>query len=257
MELFANFFAQDILSSNIEWIAAASLVLARIIAFMHMAPVFGHKSISSMTRIAVSVIIAAILFATLELKAPPMQGYSLFWAVSLNVALGSLIGFVSRIMFETVVAGGEMMDSSMGFSSGQTFDPQSGSQTTILGRFMSVLSIVVFFFIGGPEMLLKALHNSFLNFNLYQPNLSLDVFHIVSLVGDIISAGFVLVSPVVLTILVTDITLGLISRASPQINAFQISFTIKPSVGAIVFILILPLFMSGLMNFFMSPSRYF
>ncbi len=255
MELLAGFFRQSALSSGTEWVAAASLVLVRVLAFLHEAPVFGHKNISTLSRIGFGILLTMILMASIEIPKPPSTGYYLPWAILINVILGLLIGFVAKLMFETIVAGGEMMDSSMGFSSAQTFDPHSGSQTTIMGKFMSMLSIVVFFWVRGPERLIESLHKSFGTVDIYAPTFTVDTLKIVHLVGDIISMGFIIVSPIVLTIMVLDIVLGLISRASPQINAFQISFTIKPSVGAIVFLLIMPLFFMGLTNFFGNAGR--
>jgi len=255
MELLAGFFRQEALSSHSEWVIAASLVLVRVIAFLHEAPVFGHKNISTLSRIGFGIFLTMILMASIDIPRPPSTGYYLPWAITINAILGLLIGFVAKLMFETVVAGGEMMDSSMGFSSAQTFDPHSGAQTTIMGKFMSMLSIVVFFWVKGPERLIESLHKSFGSVDIYAPTFSIDALKIVHLVGDIISMGFIIVSPIVLTIMVLDIVLGLISRAAPQINAFQISFTIKPSVGAIVFLLIMPLFFMGLTNFFSSAGR--
>ncbi len=255
MELLAGFFRNTALSTNSEWLIASSLVLVRVIAFMHMAPIFGHKDITTMTRIGFSIFLTMILLNSIDLPLPPKTGYYLPWAVLVNVALGLLIGFVAKLMFETIVAGGEMMDSSMGFSSAQTFDPHSGSQTTIMGKFMSMLAIVIFFFVQGPERLLESLHKSFSAVSIFATTFQVDALKIVHLTGDIISMGFMIVSPIVLTILTADIILGLISRASPQINAFQISFTIKPSIGAVIFLLIMPLFFMGLTNFFGNAGR--
>ncbi len=255
MELLAGFFRQAALSSANEYVIASSLVLVRILAFLHMAPIFGHKGISLLTRIGLSIFLTMIILNSIDLPSPPSAGYYLPWAVLVNVSLGLLIGFVAKLMFETVVSGGEMMDSSMGFSSAQTFDPHSGAQTTIMGKFMSSLAIVVFFFVHGPERLIESLYKSFSSVNIYAPSFSVDALRIVHLVGDIISMGFIIVSPIILTIMVGDIILGLISRASPQINAFQISYTIKPSIGVIVFLLIMPLFFMGLFNFFGNSGR--
>ena len=167
------------------------------------------------------------------------------------------MGFTANILFVTVVAGGEMMDASMGFSAAQTFDPALNAQTTIIGKFFNVLSIVIFFFIGGPEMLLQGLSESVDSFSIYAGNLDINVNKIIALCGNIINMGFLLVSPIIITILVNDIVLGLISRAAPQINAFQISFTIKPSIGVITLLMILPLFFSAVMNFFSHVNSLF
>jgi flagellar biosynthesis protein FliR len=120
-----------------------------------------------------------------------------------------------------------------------------------------MLSVVVFFAVGGPEMLLQGLSNSFEAFSIFNPNVSLNIPKIIHLSGDIIRMGFVIVSPIVLTILVNDLILGLLSRASPQINAFQISFTIKPVLGILILMLILPMFFSTVANIFTSASRLY
>ncbi len=255
MELLAGFFRNSGFSTGTELAVSSSLVFVRVLAFLHMAPIFGHKNITSLTRIGFGIFLTMILLNSMELPKVPATSYYLAWSIVINICIGLLIGFVAKLMFETIVSGGEMMDSSMGFSSAQTFDPHSGAQTTIMGKFMSTLAIVIFFVVRGPERLIESLHQSFSAINIYSHTFNFDTLRIVHLVGDIISMGFIIVSPVVLTIMTADIILGLISRAAPQINAFQVSFTIKPSIGVIVFLLILPLFFMGLTNFFGNTGR--
>jgi flagellar biosynthetic protein FliR len=257
MELLAKFFRQELFSHMGESIVLASLILIRVLGFLHMAPVFSHKSISSLSRIGLSILFTMFLLDIHSVQKTPSEGYYLPYVAVLNLAIGLLMGFTGRVMFSIVSAAGEMMDAAMGLSSAQTFDPTMGAQTTIMGKFMAILSIVVFFAVSGPEMLLQGLSNSIDSFPLYSPIVSINIYKLVSLTGDIINMGFILISPVILTILVNDLVLGLISRASPQINAFQISFTIKPTIGIIVFLLILPLYFTGVANLFSSTSRLF
>lgn len=257
MELLAKFFRQEIFSHINESLVVASLIFVRVLAFLHTAPVFGHKSISSLCRIGLGIFVTLLLMSAAEAQTPPKEGYYLPFVVMVNVALGLLMGFVTSLLFRIVQAGGEMMDAAMGFSSGQMFDPSIGAQTTIMGRFMTMLSVVVFFSVSGPERILQGLYNSIKSLPLYSPNIAFDVTKIIQLTGDIIEMGFIIVSPVVLTILVNDLVLGLVSRASPQINAFQISFTVKPTIGLIIFLLVLPLFFSSMANLFSSTSRLF
>lgn len=257
MDLFSNLFRQELFAELGYSVIAVSLLLTRLLAFVHFAPVFSHKSVPAHARIGLAFLITTML-APQALETPiPDDGYSLLFVVILNFLMGFIMGFTTNLLFTIVVAGGEMMDAAMGFSSGQMFDPSLGGQTTIIGRFMSMLSIVVFFSVGGPEMLLEGVANSLDSFPIYSTSLDINVFRIIHLTGQIISMGFIIVSPVVLTILVNDIVLGLVSRASPQINAFQISFTIKPSIGVLVWLLIMPLFFSGVANLFTSTSKMF
>lgn len=198
------------------------------------------------------------MMSPILMKIPvPEEGYALIFALLVNFTLGFIMGFTANILFVTVVAGGEMMDASMGFSAAQTFDPGLNAQTTILGKFFNLLSVVVFFYIGGPELLLEGLAQSATSFSIYASALDVNVNKIISLCGNIINMGFLLVSPVVLTILINDLVLGLISRAAPQINAFQISFTIKPTIGVMTLLLILPLFFKALVNFLSHAGSLF
>ncbi len=257
MDLFVNLFRHNLFEQMGSGVVALGLVMVRILAFMHFAPIFSHKSVPATARIGMTILLTAMLSSKAFATQMPAEGFSLLFAIIVNFTLGFVMGFMANILFTIVVAGGEMMDAAMGFSSAQMFDPSLGGQTTILGRFMSMLSVVVFFYVGGPEMLLQALSNSFESFSIFDPVIKLNVPKIIHLSGDIIRMGFVLVSPVVLTILVNDLILGLLSRASPQINAFQISFTIKPVLGVMILLLIMPMFFTTVANLFTSASRLY
>lgn len=257
MDLFTNLFRNTDFMDIGTSLVAVCLLLVRLLAFVHFSPIFSHKSVPAHARIAFAFFITVLLSSRVLEEPIPEEGFSLLGAVVINFAIGFIIGYVANLMFITIVAGGEMMDAAMGFSAAQTFDPGLGSQTTIIGKFMGSLCIVVFFIVGGPERLLEGLSNSIDSYSIYAPALNFNVFKIVHLVGDIITMGFMLVSPMVLTILVNDLVLGLVSRAAPQINAFQISFTIKPSIGATIWLIILPLFFSAVAKFFTSTSRLF
>jgi len=257
MDLFTDLFRQNVFEGIGASLIAFSLFLVRMLAFTHFAPIFSHKSVPSHVRIVLAFLITAMMSPTLMQVPIPPEGYSMIVAVLVNFLLGFIMGFTVNLLFITVVAGGEMMDSAMGFSAAQTFDPALNAQTTIIGKFFNVLSIVIFFYIGGPEILLQGLADSATSFSIYASSLDINVDKIITLCGNIINMGFSLVSPIVITILVNDLVLGLISRAAPQINAFQISFTIKPSIGVITLLMILPLFFRAVINFFSHAGSLF
>ncbi len=257
MDLFTDLFRQNLFEQVASSVVALGLVLMRIVAFLHFAPIFSHKSVPSTARIGMAILLTSMLSSKAFEAQIPEGGFSLIFAIAANFVLGFVMGFMADLFFHTIVASGEMMDAAMGFSSAQIFDPSIGGQTTLLGRFMSILSIAIFFAIGGPEMLIQGLAHSFESFSIFNPNLNMNVFKIIHMAGDIIRLGFVFVSPVVLTILINDLILGLLSRASPQINAFQISFTIKPVLGVMVLLLILPMFFTTVGNFFASISKLY
>ena len=57
-------------------------------------------------------------------------------------------------------------------------------------------------------------------------------------------------------VLALDLILGLMSRAAPQINAFQVSFTIKPTVGIVLILVLLPTMIEIFARLFSNPLKY-
>ena len=58
--------------------------------------------------------------------------------------------------------------------------------------------------------------------------------------ASIFSVGLQLAMPIVATLLITNMALGVLTRSAPQLNIFGIGFPITIGVGLIVIILILP-----------------
>ncbi len=55
MDLFADLFRQNLFAQMGNTVIALSFVLVRILAFMHFAPIFSHKSVPAHVRIAFSL----------------------------------------------------------------------------------------------------------------------------------------------------------------------------------------------------------
>jgi len=60
------------------------------------------------------------------------------------------------------------------------------------------------------------------------------------LFSDIFIVGFRIAAPIVFTILLTDVALGAISKAMPQINVFMVGMPLKILVGLVIMIVTMP-----------------
>ena len=66
--------------------------------------------------------------------------------------------------------------------------------------------------------------------------------------GRIFSAGVQLSLPIVAALLITNIALGILTRAAPQLNIFGIGFPITIGVGFIMIGIVLPYLMNPIIN---------
>ena len=233
------------------------LVFSRVIAFSSTCPLLGHKSVTAMVRVGVSILLTLFIMPSLESITEYPNNGEFIYLIVINVFIGLLMGWVANLVMEIGRAGGEMVDTQMGLNAATVFDPGTQTQTTIIGRFFEYLTLTLFISIGGIEKLIEGLYKSYNTFPVIVHSIKFDISKIISATGDVLAMGFIIVSPIIMTILVLDLILGIMSRAAPQINAFQVSYTIKPTVGLLLLLLLLTTFMEILTGLFNNQNRMF
>ena len=66
----------------------------------------------------------------------------------------------------------------------------------------------------------------------------------------VFSAGLLLALPIVAALLITNIALGVLTRAAPQMNLFAIGFPITSTIGFVVLLLTLDVLAPTMQRFF-------
>jgi flagellar biosynthetic protein FliR len=100
--------------------------------------------------------------------------------------------------------------------------------------------ILVFLSLNGHLMVLSALSSSFRELPIGQP-LSADGWKLlVAWGGQIFSAGLWISLPVVAALLITNLAIGILSRAAPQLNIFAVGFPFTLAAGFALVFLTLP-----------------
>ena len=225
-------------------VLVASLLwpLSRVLGLIATAPLFGNVSVPIQAKIGLGVmftLILAPLVPSLPLVDPLSFKGLLILTQQIIVGLG--MGFVMRIVFAAVEMAGEIISMTMGLSFATFFDPQSQGQSTAISQFLALLITMVFLSINGHLLMLSVLVDSFITLPITAAPLGGNMFHeLADWGGKIFNAGVQLSLPVIAALLITNIALGILTRASPQLNLFGIGFPITLSVGFIVIALTLP-----------------
>ena len=105
---------------------------------------------------------------------------------------------------------------------------------------MNILAMMVFLSINGHLILVSGLLESFRTFPIGAEAHGIDMMRIALWGSKIFSIGLQLALPMVAALLITNIALGILTRAAPQLNIFGIGFPITICVGFIVFALMMP-----------------
>lgn len=238
------------------WIIAL-LVFSRTAGFVSTAPLIGNKSIPALVKIGFGIILTLILIPIINVPSEYPKGFKFIYLIFINATIGMLIGWVSTLVIEIAKTAGEMLDSQMALNAATIFDPGTQTQATLMGRFFDYISLILFISIGGMEKVIEGLYKSYNSFPVVTYQLTINFDKLINATGNVIAMGFIIISPVIIILLIQDLILGLMSRAAPQINAFQISFSIKPSTGLLILMILLPALFQIMASFFSNPMRFF
>jgi flagellar biosynthetic protein FliR len=218
----------------------------RVLALASSAPIFSHASVPRPVRIGLALLVTALVAPTLP-SLPSPSAVSPFSAAGVlliiaQLLIGIAMGLAMQVAFATVTLAGDLIGLQMGLSFAAFIDPQNSEQAPLVGSFLSVILMLVFLAINGHLLLIAALVDSFNLFPLDPAALrSLDTLRLVRTGADLFMLGLQIALPVIGTMLLTNITLGMLARTSPQLNLLAIGFAVTLSVGLLMLLVGLPL----------------
>jgi len=226
------------------WIAAFLWPFLRISALMMSEPLLGHRAIPIRVRIGFSFMLAVVVASTL----PPPPQVELASPTGLLIAaqqilIGVAIGFSMRLLLAAIEMAGSLAGLTMGLGFAIFYDPQNSAQTAVLGQFVGLIAVLMFFAINGHLMVIAALVESFQVLPISVQPLNGAGFHALALAGgQIFVIGVLLSLPVLAALLIVNVAMGVMSRAAPQLNLFAVGFPLTITAGFAVLLMALPYF---------------
>jgi flagellar biosynthesis protein FliR len=214
----------------------------RIMGLLAMAPLFGNRGIPARIKVALGLLLSAIVAPTIG-ALPQMDPMSVTGVLVLaqQFIIGIAMGFAMRIVFTAVELAGELVGMTMGLGFATFFDPQSAGRSSAISQFLSLLTLMVYLASNLHLVVLSTLVDSFATMPVTAMPMGGDLFRqLAGWGGRIFSAGVQLALPVVAGLLIVNIALGILTRAAPQLNLFGVGFPVTLAVGFLMLALALP-----------------
>lgn len=233
-----------------SWAATLLLVTARIGGIFMIAPVFSAAALPFRLRLLISIVMANALAALLAPVAAPATLGHLVAAVLCELAVGLTIGYAARLVFAGVQLGAFHVGQQMGFSLMDAFGAASADPeiSGVMRRFFYLVAIVIFLGIGGHRDVIWAMRRTFQTVPLAGFSVSESLLE---MVAALLGASFVLAlkvaAPVLITLLLATVALGLLQRTLPQYNTLTVGLPARALVGLLVLAMSLAL-LSGLLQ---------
>ena len=210
--------------------------LLRISAFYFAVPVIGARTVPARIRIILSLF-TVILLAPLLPPAPLVSLLSAqgFMMVIQEVLIGLALGFTMQVVLHVFVLAGQFIAMKMGLGFAAMNDPSSGVSVTILSQFYLLLTTLLFLSSNGHLVVLQLMIDSFTTFPVGGAGMNATHFMaIVSLGSWLFSAALLITLPLFTSIMIVNMSFGVMSRSAPQMNVFTVGFPITLIFGFIL-----------------------
>jgi flagellar biosynthetic protein FliR len=234
------------------WIAGLLWPLTRILGLIASAPLFGHASVPNQVKLILGVLLALIIAPTIPaVPAVDPMSYAGLLILVQEMLVGAAMGFSMRLVFAAVEYAGELASSTMGFGFASFFDPTTQGRSAAISQFLSMVATMAFLAVNAHLVLLAALSESFVSLPISSTPLSLAApLELARLGSRVFSAGLQISLPIIAALLITNVALGILTRAAPQLNIFSIAFPITLGVGMLTLSVSLPYLNTPIQNLF-------
>ncbi|GGY11085.1 flagellar biosynthetic protein FliR [Paludibacterium paludis] len=215
---------------------------SRIVALFMADPLFSTRVVPRRFKAGLALVLTVLLVPILPpMPAVPVVSGAGGIILAQQLLIGFAMGFVMRLVMGAVEFSGLLMSNQMGLGFAVAFDPLRSAQVPAVSQLLSTMTFLLFLGFDGHHVLIGTLAESFVRLPIGQSVDALTYRHLVEWAGHIFAWGLWLSLPVVTSLLVVNLAIGVMTRAAPQFNIFSFGFPLTLFVGFGTLYLVLPL----------------
>lgn len=252
------------------------LAAVRCFALIMTLPLFSSRSVSRIAKVTLAAYMAYFISPQLSLGDGNFSVYASFIRAdgAFNIEfifllvgealIGIIIGFCVSIIFAVFSTVGQFFAFQMGFAASEVYDALSQVENPLMGQYLNLVAMLVFMqnhwfqelFLGG----LKSSFESLNAFSIVNYNGNLVSFMLSSLTR-LFKDALVIALPMMGTLFLINVAMGILSKAAPQMNLLAEGFPILILTAFFVLTAIMPqltdYFISSFYSGFKAMERLF
>jgi flagellar biosynthesis protein FliR len=217
----------------LEHILAHALPIGvRLAGVMTFAPFFGSDALPSRVKAALVLALTAMLYGVCPTPDFALTIFSVTRLVLREAVVGLMMGLSIQIVLEGAQLAGQLAGAQLGFSLAAIIDPQTNIETPVLAIFYQTIAMLIFLQLNVHHWILRAVVKSFRYFPVGTGAVPLGaVRELLRAAGAMWLIGVQIAAPILLATMVIDVTIGFLSKASPQLPAMLLGISAKSLAG--------------------------
>ena len=222
--------------------AAFLLVFARAGTMVVLLPGLGEQNVSPRLRLTIALVLAAVLLP-LHRRAYHIDVGALAPAVVMlveEILIGAVLGLTARLTISALEVAGSVIAQQLGLGFVTAIDPTQGEQGALVGNFLMLLGVTLFFATDMHHLVIAALNDSY---DLFEPGEVPATGDVAALVTRTVAGAFrigiQLSAPFIVFGLLFNLGLGVLSRLMPQMQVFFVALPASILIGLLFLLLVL------------------
>lgn len=214
----------------------------RISAFFLVAPFFSQAAIPRMVKIMLTIGIALTVMNAMP-HAVPFSQYNTLTMITVSLkemVIGLAMGLIIKIIFEVLSIAGQMVSTAMQLNFATAYSLNDGSQTNELASFYEIFGMLMFITLHGPVILITLLYKSYETMPIGFSINNAQILYLMHFSRYMFIYGLLLSLPVVITLMIVNSAMAVVSRLSSMLNVFSIGFSVSVIMGLSTLMVSLP-----------------
>ena len=221
------------------------LIMARVFALIEIAPMVSSESIPQQVKVALSLLCSFLVFPWVAATGYPIPDDGLAYVLLLlgEALVGVIMAFFLAIIYVAFQVSGQLFSLQMGFGASQVFDPLAQVEIPLMGQLLNLVAMMIFVGVEGFQRLFYlGVVRSF------QAVRAVDFVGVRQglLVGMLVRLSqlfqysLILAFPILGTLVLVYVAMGLLAKAAPQMNLLILGFPISISVSFLLIFVSMP-----------------
>jgi type III secretion protein SpaR/YscT/HrcT len=218
------------------WLLGGALGYLRLAPLFFMLPFLNTGVLAGAPRQATIMLVALSLWPHAPAALPAFDAMLYLGMIARELTIGLALGCLLAWPFWVMHAMGSIIDNQRGATMSSSIDPVNGVDTSELSNLFNLFAAVIYLQAGGMVLMVEVVSESYRLFDPLQNGMP----HwrgLLPMLNQMMSKAMVLASPVVASMLLSEVLLGVLSRFAPQLNAFAVSLSIKSAIAFAVLLI--------------------
>lgn len=202
------------------------------------------RKIPAMFKLGFAFFTSILAIGMMDTSQVIVMDSNFLFLVIKETMVGISLGFFTSLLLYAVQLAGSFVDLQSGFAMATMYDPATGAQEPLTGRLYYYIAIAFFLSMDGHHLLIRGVLASFdwIPVLAWLPSPASESLVIlgVDMMKNMFWIAFLIAAPLVGTLFLVDVALGILSKSVPQMNLFVVGIPIKMFVHFIVLYVTLP-----------------